>query len=293
MRHAHAAPFAEAGLLLACPPDVGTASDASKDTRRLGDEWRDWDGESPAEAHAGKRLFFALGGALLFTTGGAGVCAWYLVAPRLAQWHPRLPVVLLGAIAVLVVIFLVAQATVAATLLLHVPLPRAISALVRRLLSHIEGGVFSLGALLSIDRDRIAHSFVLVHNALVRASRQHTTPDRLLVLLPRCLTREQLKQASALGDRYGVGVAVVAGGELARQRIKEHRPAAVIGVACERDLLSGIRDVRGRLCVLGIPNTRPHGPCKDTCVDLAELQQAIEFYVLPRTAGRELVVESR
>jgi hypothetical protein len=273
---------------------VGSTSNASNDTRKLGDEWSDWDGDSPAESRAGKRLFFALGGALLVATGGTGVCAWYLVAPRLAQWHPRLPGVLLIAIAALVAMLVLAQAAMAATLLLRVPLPRSLSALVRRLLARIEGGVFSLGALLSIDRDRIAHSFVLVHNAIVRASEQHTTPERLLVLLPRCLTKDQLKQASALGARYGVGVAVVAGGELARQRIKEHRPAAVIGVACERDLLSGIRDVRGRLCVLGIPNTRPHGPCKDTCVDLGELQRAIEFYLHPKPASSaEMVTESR
>jgi uncharacterized protein len=228
------------------------------------------------------------------SVGLAGLGAWYLVAPRLAQWHPRLPGALLVALAALVAMLLLTQAAVAATLLLRWPLPQALSAVVRRLLARIESGVFTLGGLVSVDRDRVAHSYVQVHNALIRASEQHTSPERLLVLLPRCLTKEQLQQASALGARYGVGVAVVAGGELARQRIKEHRPAAVIGVACERDLVSGIRDVRGRLCVLGIPNTRPHGPCKDTCIDLAQLRDAIEFYLRPTPASSpEMVVESR
>jgi hypothetical protein len=33
--------------------------------------------------------------------------------------------------------------------------------------------------------------------------------------------------------------------------------------------------------VLGIPNTRPHGPCKDTRISLDELRRAVEFYLCP------------
>jgi hypothetical protein len=58
----------------------------------------------------------------------------------------------------------------------------------------------------------------------------------------------------------------------------------VIGVACERDLLSGIRDVRHKLSVLGITNTRPNGPCRDTQIDLAELEGALDLCVRPAAA---------
>ncbi len=263
-----------------------TESDDRPDERKLGDEWRDWDGRSASGASsAGKRLFFSLTGALLFVLGGAWLFAWYLVAPRLSEWHRLLPTVALALVGLAVALLFGAYALVAVTLLARLPMPRWLSGAIRRLIARLEGGVFTLGGLLGVSRDRVAHSFVQVHNALVLINDHRTTPERILILLPRCLTREQIREANSLAARYGVGVAVVAGGELARQRIRERRPEAVIGVACERDLLSGIRDVRGRLCVLGIPNTRPHGPCKDTQIDLAELERAVQFYLQPGAAA--------
>lgn len=263
-----------------------------KRDRKLGDEWKDWDGsDSAASVAAGKRLFFSLTGALLVLCGGVGLFAWYLIAPRLAQWHLVAPTVALAALATGLGALYLLYAMIAATLLLHLRLPAALSSLARRMIAAIEGSVFGLGGLVGLGRDRIAHSFVQVHNALVRLSRYRLDPARVLVLLPRCLTKEQLREANALGAEYGVAVAVAGGGEIARERIKEHRPEAVIGVACERDLLSGIRDVRGKLCVLGIPNTRPHGPCKDTLIDLGELREGIELYLRP-ASRRPQAVES-
>jgi hypothetical protein len=254
----------------------------TKRDRKLGDEWKDWDGHDPAATvEAGKRLFFSLTGALLILLGGLGLFAWYLIAPRLAEWHRAAPTVALAAFLTGLAALYLVYGLIAATLLLRLRLPAALSGFARRILAGIEGGVFWLGSLCGLGRDRIAHSFVQVHNALVRLSRYRLDPARLLVLLPRCLTKEQLRAANALGSEYGVVVAVAGGGEVARARIKEHQPEAVIGVACERDLLSGIRDVRGKLCVLGIPNTRPHGPCKDTLIDLETLREGIEFYLRP------------
>ena len=262
------------------------ATDSAEADRKLGDEWKDWDGRAAeAESSAGKRLFFSLTGAYLFALLGLGLLGWYLIAPRLAQWHHAAPTAVLLAWLLVFLVQFFAMALVALTLLARLPMPRWLSTVVRRLLVHLEGGIFTLGGLFSLSRDRIAHSFVLVHNALVRINGQRIEPGRILILLPRCLTKEQIREANSMASEYGVGVAVVAGGELARQRIRERRPHAVIGVACERDLMSGIRDVRGRLCVLGIPNTRPHGPCKDTHIELDELRRAVEFYISPPPPG--------
>ncbi len=254
---------------------------SEKSDRKLGDEWKDWDGSNTIDSSAGKRLFFALSGGVLLLLSGACFFGWYLIAPRLAQWHYRLPAILLG----LVIIFLAMQVlllgVVALALLFHTPLPRWLSTTAQIVLASVEGAVSSLGTMLTINSDRIAHSFVLIHNALIRSNNHPILPNKILILLPRCLTKEQLQQANTLSKEYGVNIAVVAGGELARQRIKEHQPKAVIGVACERDLLSGILDVHGKLCILGIPNTRPYGPCKDTLIDLQELRKAIEFYINP------------
>ena len=50
------------------------------------------------------------------------------------------------------------------------------------------------------------------------------------------------------------------------------KPQMVIAVACER-LSSGIMDVKG-LPVWHL-NQRPNGPCKDTFVDIVELEKMI------------------
>lgn len=273
------------------PPEQAQLSDAAdaddqapqaprpKRDRKLGDEWKDWDGRDDGRSAAGKRLFFALSGGLLSAAAALSLLLWYLITPRLASWHPLLPWLALGLLGLGAALVGLAYGAVAVALLFRLRLPGPFSAAGRRLLAAIEGSVFWSGARLGINRDRIGHSFVRAHNALVELSEQRYAAEQVLVLLPRCLTREQLRAARALAGEYGVSVAIADGGEVARQRIMEHQPQAVIGVACERDLVSGIRDVRGRLCVLGIPNARPHGPCKDTQIDLGALRASIEHYV--------------
>ena len=248
--------------------------------RKLGDEWRDWDGESrPAETRAGKRLFFKLSSLSLLLLAGALWLTWYLVAPRLAQWHSLVPAALLAAFAVVVTLLGLQMSAVIVSLWAGWRLPRPLTGLARRLLVSSEKRVFALARRLAVDRDRLAHSLIKINNELVRRDEPRTSPERVLILLPRCLTREQIQAARELAASHGVHVAVVAGGELARQRIRELKPRAVIGVACERDLVSGLRDAGARLDVLGIPNHRPNGPCKDTTIDLDQLGQAIALCV--------------
>jgi len=56
--------------------------------------------------------------------------------------------------------------------------------------------------------------------------------------------------------------------------VKDVKPEAIVAVACERDLSSGIVDTYP-LPVLGIPNERPFGPCLNTQVDLEKVKDAI------------------
>ena len=56
--------------------------------------------------------------------------------------------------------------------------------------------------------------------------------------------------------------------------VKQARPKAIVAVACERDLTSGIQDVFP-LPVLGVLNERPFGPCFNTKVDINKLEAAI------------------
>ena len=74
---------------------------------------------------------------------------------------------------------------------------------------------------------------------------------------------------------------VVTGGTLARQTVMKIRPKAVVAIACERDLASGIQDVYP-IPSVGVLNLRPNGPCYNTHVDLEEFRRAIEeILILP------------
>ena len=118
----------------------------------------------------------------------------------------------------------------------------------------------------------------------------------LLLLLPHCLQREEckiritsnifncarcgkcnIKGLIDLADELGLNLYVATGGTLARRVVKETRPQAIVAVACERDLSSGITDTYP-LPVLGVLNDRPHGPCLNTLVDLSSVREAIHFF---------------
>jgi uncharacterized protein len=258
----------------------------TSDGRHLGDEWADWDGRDDASIREGKGLFLAIAGiaSALFCAGACGFV--YLVTPRLALWHPWFPAIAWALAAGIVVFDLTWFALLAATAIRG----RRIAAAPARLRFCFDltfAGAFRVAEIARLSRDRLGHSFVRASNALSRAAKPAGREERLLLLLPRCLAKEQLQEIAQLKERYPIAVHTVSGGELARKKVKELRPTAVIGVACERDLVSGIRDVGNRFSVIGIPNRRPHGPCKETAIDMAELVEAIEFFVgPPRSAER-------
>ena len=53
-----------------------------------------------------------------------------------------------------------------------------------------------------------------------------------------------------------------------------NKPKAIIAIACERDLLSGMVDIFP--CpVWGIVNKRPNGPCFNTSVEINEVKEAL------------------
>ena len=73
---------------------------------------------------------------------------------------------------------------------------------------------------------------------------------------------------------------VATGGTLARQIIYNMRPKAVLAIACERDLMSGIQDVFP-LPAVGVLNIRPNGPCYNTSVDMGEVRRQLEEIIEP------------
>jgi hypothetical protein len=81
-----------------------------------------------------------------------------------------------------------------------------------------------------------------------------------------------------VADRHGLAIHVATGGNLARRIVSDFRPDAVVAVACERDLSSGIADTYP-LPVFGVCNERPHGPCINTSVSIGKVEAAIEALV--------------
>ena len=157
--------------------------------------------------------------------------------------------------------------------------------------------VLYMGKIFRIQKQQIMQSFIQVNNQMVMARKIKTTPDRLLMLLPHCvqqadckhkITRdiENCKQCGAcpvsdlmqMSRKYGVHMRVATGGTLARQVVQQLRPKAIVAVACERDLVSGILDCMP-LPVYGVLNVRPHGPCFNTQVILPEIDKAIESFI--------------
>jgi len=152
-----------------------------------------------------------------------------------------------------------------------------------------------VGKLLGISKEKVQQSFVEVNNLLVRAKFGRSRTDRILLLMPHCLQfndcgikitsdvnkcaacgKCKIKELVELAHRYQVHLSVATGGTLARRRVAESKPQAIIAVACERDLTSGIQDSYP-LPVIGILNDRPFGPCFNTSVDIAKVAEALEF----------------
>jgi uncharacterized protein len=117
----------------------------------------------------------------------------------------------------------------------------------------------------------------------------------VMILLPHCIqnsacvyrvTWDKLENCRSCGacpvsdfknlNKPGVYSVIVTGGTAAREIIKERRPDLIIAVACENDMLSGLRDVK-KIPVLGFLNERPKGPCRDTLVNIAEIRTYLDL----------------
>lgn len=150
-----------------------------------------------------------------------------------------------------------------------------------------------LAKILSLDKDLIRRSFVEVHNEATKFSVSGCNIVKTLILAPHCLQKSDCPHKITLdvnnckrcgacpidglldvADRFGSKLAVVTGGTLARDVVGGTRPDAVVAIACERDLVSGILDVEP-LTVIGVFNERPCGPCVNTEVDLGIVEAAL------------------
>lgn len=252
----------------------------TKRDRKLGDEWLGWQGEVEergGDLATSPLMFLGLGGlALVLLVLGIGFF-WYLTEPRLESWIPWAGIAagwLLAAMGGATILWYTYLATT-------VLLGKGIRSLP---LAPLAGGslwpsVLWLGEHLGCSTDRLRNSALQVQNRLTLAwARQSLGP--LLVLVPRCLSKTARADVEAVTAKYHVTFQVADGGTQARKLVAEQKPRAIVAVACERDLLSGMRDLRGRVPVLAVANKRPNGPCKATHLERDELEKAISFFMV-------------
>ncbi|NHM25635.1 DUF116 domain-containing protein [Desulfofundulus sp. TPOSR] len=243
-----------------------------------------------------KRLFLGLLGASLLLVALLAAGTWYLI------FNPA------RSIAYQVILFTMVSLLVGVVFLAFGGLAGiVITLLAARTFEPLQGPMrvavnlffpvaLALGRLLRIDPNRIKRSFIEVNNQLVRARHLKVQPKELLLLVPHCLQYSEcphkitvyvdncrrcgrccISKLLDLKDKYGFNMGLATGGTLARKYVREYHPRAIVAVACERDLASGILD-SNPIPVLGVTNERPCGPCFNTCVSIPMVERAIRYF---------------
>ena len=249
--------------------------------RRLGHEWDEWDGRplpNQGNYDSPPALFFAWSVISLAIGLGLIALGLYLLTPRLRTVHASLPSLLWSAL-------LLGGSLLGVwwgLLLLSHKIRRPL--LPERLAER--GPFLRLMRLTSRIADRfgrrdwVENAAVKVYNSFALMRGRKVDQGELLLLIPRCLSKVTLDGVLGIAGKYGVPVFVATRGQLARRVIRERRPRAVVAVACERDMVSGLHDVAGKIPVLGLTMTLPAGPCKDASLDLGQLERWVRAYVV-------------
>jgi hypothetical protein len=248
--------------------------------RRLGHEWDEWDGkplDNSGDFDAPAWLFLAWTVATLLVAYAIASAVLFLLAPRIATINQTIPHALwlvLGASAVASIVWWALLATSFAGRVNLLPGRLAETGALLPLMRFTSRVAARFGR-----RDRVENAAVKVYNALALRRAQKVATGELLLLIPRCLSRATLDDVLALAGRLGVPVFVATRGQLARRVIRERRPRAVVAVACERDMVSGLHDVAAKVPVLGLTMTLPAGPCKDAALDMPMLEKYLKAFV--------------
>jgi len=239
-----------------------------------------------------KRVYIGLLVGSMFLVALLTAAGWYLALNREFILSRVLLIVI---IAVLVAFFILMGIGIIALVIMlirskTIPSLDSITRIANEVMFPIALGT---GRIIGISKEKILRSYIEVNNNLVKSKKLLLEGRQVLILLPHCLQDSDcphkitmdisncqqcgkcsIAEIIALGEKYHTLIKVATGGTLARKFIEESRPRGVVAVACERDLSMGIHD-SSALPVIGVLNCRPNGPCINTDVDLAKIEQAI------------------
>lgn len=152
-----------------------------------------------------------------------------------------------------------------------------------------------IASTIGVPKNEIRKIFVKLNNNYIYSNKYNFDFKEILILIPHCIQKNSCKlkvtnkiencaecglcnvsDLVKLKEKTSIKIFIATGGTLARKIIIDNKPKAVIAVACERDLTSGIQDM-SHIPVLGVFNKRPNGPCVDTLIDINEVEKAINF----------------
>lgn len=150
-----------------------------------------------------------------------------------------------------------------------------------------------VGAIFKSKKDDLQRLIIKLNNILVK--KEGGGAKKILILLPHCIQinkcnvritneitnckrcgRCPIKNLLDIAKTNNLSINIATGGTLARKIVMDTKPNAVVAVACERDLSSGIADAYP-MKVFGVYNERPKGPCFDTIVDVKKVEEAIKI----------------
>ena len=252
-----------------------------------------WDGSPESvEYKPARGIFLALLTVCALVIVAGAFFFWYVPTVGLGAIHPALPYIL-GAIFASLGFFVVGGGV---GIFYSILTGRGtfLSGPLRWLLLKVYMPLMLMaGKMLHISKIKIERAFLDINNQMVLAMRAGLNPERLLILMPHCIQFEDCKikvtkevtncvscgkceiaDLLEIQDEFGINLFVSTGGTVARRKVVELRPDAVVAVACERDLVSGVQDAFP-LPVYGIVNKRPMGYCTETGVAIEDVKEAV------------------
>ncbi len=136
--------------------------------------------------------------------------------------------------------------------------------------------------------------YIELNNIVVESDNIKYKTEEIMLLLPHCLQncecnlkvtsnpeackrcgRCKIGQLLDYSKKRNISMFIATGGTVAREIIRQNNPKLIVSVACERDLMSGILDVKG-IPVMGVTNKQPNGPCINTDVDISAIEKKVE-----------------
>lgn len=196
-----------------------------------------------------------------------------------------------------ILIFLVITIIVTLLSIYDKKLPRFLLALDIFLLALFYRPLVFIAKIFGFSKDEVRDIYILMNNKYILTGKYKLKAEEIMILTPHCIqlntckhkvTGEisncvkcggcQIMNLLQIKEDYKIQVYVATGGTLARRIIMEKKPKAIIAVACQRDLMSGIKDV-SKIPVYGVLNERPNGPCFNTRINEASVREAVEFFL--------------